>query len=124
MNVVDSSAWLEYIAGNSVATTFAPAIEDAENLIVPSITIYEVNKRLLVQHRETVAANAMSLMREGRVIDLSAALAEEASRQASTNGLTLADSIIYTTALQYGAILWTTDKHFKGLPNVRYFEKQ
>lgn len=123
MNVVDSSAWLEYIADSPLASVFGPAIEDSEQLIVPAITIYEVNKRLLVQQRESVAADAMLLMREGKVVPLDALLAEEASREAVTNKLSLADSIIYATAVLHGATVWTTDKHFKNLPNVEYREK-
>ncbi len=123
MNVVDSSAWLEYIADSPLASVFGPAIEDSEQLIVPAITIYEVNKRLLVQRRESVAADAMLLMREGKVVPPDALLAEEASREAVTNKLSLADSIIYATAVLHGATVWTTDKHFKGLPNVEYREK-
>ncbi|HET6399934.1 MAG TPA: type II toxin-antitoxin system VapC family toxin [Candidatus Kapabacteria bacterium] len=124
MNVVDSSAWLEYIADSPLASEFAPAIENFEQLVVPSITLYEVNKRLLVQHRDSVAADAMELMQEGRVIDLNSSIAIEASRQAKTNGLSLADSIIYATATLFSATLWTTDKHFKDLPNVEYREKR
>ncbi len=50
MNVVDSSAWLEFVAGNPLASVFQPVIEDIENLIVPTITLYEVGKRLLVKN--------------------------------------------------------------------------
>ena len=123
MNVVDSSGWLEYFANSSLASEFAPAIEDAEHLIVPSISIYEVNKRLLAQGRHSVAADAMLLMQGGQVIGLDPSLAIEASRQALTNKLPLADSIIYATAIQHSATVWTTDSHFKGLPNVEYREK-
>ena len=123
MNVVDSSGWLEYFADSPLASEFAPAIENAETLIVPSISIYEVNKRLLVQNLVALAAEALSIMREGIVIPLDDMLAEEASRQAIDNKLALADSIIYATGILHGATIWTTDKHFKGRPNVEYREK-
>jgi toxin FitB len=120
MNVVDSSGWLEYFADSPLASEFSAVIEDAPNLIVPAITLYEVNKRLIVQQRER---DAMILMHEGKVVDLTATLSIEASRQAALNKLHLADSIIYATTMLHGAILWTTDKHFKGLPNVAFREK-
>ncbi|HWF45077.1 MAG TPA: type II toxin-antitoxin system VapC family toxin [Candidatus Kapabacteria bacterium] len=123
MNVVDSSAWLEYIGGSPLASVFAPAIEDGEHLVVPSIAIYEVNKKLLVERRLKVAEDAMKLMQEGKVISLDPSLAMEASQQAISNKLPLADSVIYATAMLFGATIWTTDKHFKGLPNVEYREK-
>ena len=37
MNVVDSSAWLEYFSDGPNASEFADAITDLERLIVPSI---------------------------------------------------------------------------------------
>ncbi len=45
MNVVDSSGWLEYFADEPNADFFAPAIENAKELVVPAISIYEVFKR-------------------------------------------------------------------------------
>jgi toxin FitB len=55
MNVVDSSGWLEYFANGPNADFFAPAIEDPINLIVPSISLYEVFKRVLQQRGEDEA---------------------------------------------------------------------
>jgi hypothetical protein len=47
MNVVDSSGWLEYFADGPNADFFAPAIESISELVVPSVSIYEVFKRVL-----------------------------------------------------------------------------
>ena len=49
MNVVDSSGWLEYFADGPNASFFAPAIEATDALVVPSISVYEVFKRVLQQ---------------------------------------------------------------------------
>ncbi|HYJ78463.1 MAG TPA: hypothetical protein VEW03_02580 [Longimicrobiaceae bacterium] len=46
MNVVDSSAWLEYLANGSNAPLFAAAIEEIDRLIVPTISVFEVFKRV------------------------------------------------------------------------------
>ncbi len=119
LNVVDSSAWLEYLADTRQAAHFADALEDGENLIVPVVTIYEVFKKVLRQRGESKALQVASLMQSGRVIDLDPNLAIEAARYP----LPLADSIIYATAMRAEATLWTQDQHFKGLPNVRFFSK-
>ncbi len=119
-NVVDSSGWLEYFTDSDRASLFAPAIEDAENLLIPTISIYEVFKKVLRWRGENDALQVASAMQIGQLIDLDCALALEAAR----HSLSLADSIIYTTATQHGATLWTQDEHFKDLPNVRYFPKQ
>ncbi len=55
MNVVDSSGWLEYLAGEENADFFAPAIENTSELIVPTISIFEVFKRFLQQRDEKEA---------------------------------------------------------------------
>lgn len=119
MNVVDSSAWLEYLADTHRADLFAPAIEDTEHLIVPTISIYEVYKKVLRELGEDAAAHVFSLMSQGRVIDLDSSLALEAAKFL----LPLADSIIYATALRHEATLWTQDSHFEQIAGVRYFKK-
>ena len=118
-NVVDSSAWLEYLANTKQAAHFAGALEDTDNLVVPVITIYEVFKKVLRERNEGEAMQVVSLMQAGTVVDLDQSLALGAVRYA----LPLADSIIYATAMDRGATLWTQDDHFRELPHVRYFPK-
>jgi predicted nucleic acid-binding protein len=118
-NVVDSSAWLEYLANTKQAAHFAGALEDTDKLVVPVITIYEVFKKVLRERNEGEAMQVVSLMQAGTVVDLDQSLAVEAARYA----LPLADSIIYATAMSRGATLWTQDEHFRELPNVRYYPK-
>lgn len=45
MNVVNSSAWLEYFADGPNAGFFAKPIEDTARLVVPSVSLYEVFKK-------------------------------------------------------------------------------
>ncbi len=120
MNVVDSSAWLEYFANGPNASYFAPPIEKTADLIVPSLTLYEVFKRILVQRDEGAALHAVAAMQQGQVVDLDASLALTAARVSVERKLPMADSIILTTAAIHGAELWTQDADFKGLPGVRY----
>ncbi len=119
-NVVDSSGWLEYFTDSDRAPLFASAIEDAENLFVPVISIYEVFKKVLRERGEDDALQVASMMQVGQLVDLDCALALEAAR----HPLPLADSIIYATAMHHKATLWTQDEHFKDLPNVRFFPRQ
>lgn len=123
MNVVDSSAWLEYFADAANAAAFAAAIEATDELVVPTICLYEVFKRLLQQRGAATALQAMAYMRQGHVVDLDAALALDAARLGVAHRLPLADSIILATARQHGATLWTQDADFEGLEGVRYLAK-
>jgi len=123
MNVVDSSGWLEYFANGPNADFFASSVEDTSNLIVPSITIFEVFKRVLQQKNESDALRAVALMQQGSVVDLDVSIALQAARVSVDHDLPLADSIILATALANNAVLWTQDADFDGLPGVQYKAK-
>lgn len=120
MNVVDSSAWLEYFANGPNAGFFAPAIQETSELLVPSLTVYEVFKRILQQREEGHALQAVALMEQGQVIDLDAPLTLLAARTSMEHRLPFADSVVLATARTHHAVLWTQDADFKGLPGVKY----
>ena len=124
MNVVDSSAWLAYFADESNAQHFANAIEAPDSLIVPSITLLEVFKKVAQQRSEGVALQYVAVMQQGRVVPLDASLALLAAALGARHKLPLADSIIYATAQQSNALVWTQDADFEGLVNVNYFTKK
>ena len=121
MNVVDSSAWLAYFAGDRNAQEFSVPIEDIENLLVPSITLTEVFKSMMRQRGEDMALQAITHMEQGRVVPLGSMLALDAAVYGVKLKLPLADSIIYATARKFHAVVWTQDADFKELPGVRYF---
>lgn len=123
MNVVDSSAWLEYFAGGPNTSYFSAAVEDVEALIVPSICIYEVFKRVLQQRDENSALQAIAQMRLGKVVALDDLLAIEAAHLSHGLKLAMADSIILATAKHFDAVVWTQDDDFDGLPGVHYRAK-
>ena len=123
MNVVDSSGWLEYFADGPNADFFAPAIEDATELVVPTISLYEVFKRASLQKGEDEALQFVANMMEGNIIDLDARIALNAARISANMKLPMADSVILATAQAYDATLWAQDSHFKDVPGVRYIEK-
>ena len=116
---LDSSCWIEYLRDTPRAELFASAAENPDQLLVPIVTIHEVTKKLHREISPKVAAYAEALMCRVRVIDFDLALC----RAAIGSTLPLADSLIYATARTHGAVLWTQDQHFEGLPGVNYFSK-
>lgn len=124
MNVVDSSAWLSYFAGDANAERFSRPIENIEKLIVPSITITEVFKCIFRQRGEDMALEAIAHMEQGKVIPLDGSLAIDAAQYGLEHRLPLADSIIYATAQKYDALIWTQDMDFKSLEGVKYYSKR
>ena len=120
MNVVDSSGWLEYVAGGPNAAFFAKAIESTRELVVPTLSVYEVFKRILQQRGEGAALQVIAVMQQGEVIELSSALALQAARLAVDLRLPMADSIMLATARAFDATLWTQDADFEDLADVKY----
>lgn len=123
MNVVDSSAWLEYFADGPNSATFAPAIERTRDLVVPSVCLLEVFKRVLQQRDEGSALTAVAVMGRGQVVALDGPLALLAARLGLEFKLPLADSVVFATARRHGAVVWTQDADFEGLPQVRFIPK-
>ena len=123
MNLVDSSGWLEYFADGENADFFASSIEDTEHLVVSTINIYEVFKRILIQRDEHSALQAIAIMEQGHVVDLSSEISLSAALISSEYKIPMADSMIYATAKASKATLWTQDIDFEALEGVKYIKK-
>lgn len=123
MNVVDSSGWLEYLAGGPNAAFFAPALQATDELVVPVVCIYEVFRRVLAQRGEEAALQAAGLMSQGQVADMTRDLALDAAVLSGNLKLAMADSFILATARAHEATLWTQDADFAGLDGVAYVAK-
>lgn len=124
MNVVDSSGWLEYFAAGPNADFFQGAVEATSELVVPTVSVYEVFKRVLQQRGEGDALQAVALMQQGSVVDLTTPIALDAARASVALGVPMADSIIYATARAFEATLWTQDSDFATVEGVRYVAKR
>lgn len=124
MNVVDSSGWLEYFADGPNADFFSWAIEATAELLVPTVSLYEVFKRVMQQRGEGDALQAVALMQQGQVIELSSPLALSAARLSLAHRLPMADSMMLASAKAHGATLWTQDSDFDGIPGVKYQVKK
>jgi predicted nucleic acid-binding protein len=123
MNVVDSSAWLEYFADGPNASAFARAIESPAALVVPTLSLFEVFKRVCQQVGEEEGLKKIALMEQGQVVDLDRATALEAARLSLQHGIALADSVMLATARRHKATLWTQDADFAGMEDVRYYAR-
>jgi len=123
MNVVDSSAWLEYFGEGPNASFFRSTVMNTAELLVPAISIFEVFKRILLQRSERDALEALAFMQQGAVINLDVDLAIEAARLSFIEHLPMADSIILATASKYHAVLWTQDADLARFANVQYIKK-
>lgn len=124
MNLVDSSAWLEYFANGPNAASFAKPIERLDRLLVPALCLFEVFKCVFQQRDENDALHAVAAMHQGLVVDLNADLALRAARLSIAHKLPMADSVILATAHAFEATLWTQDADFKNIDGVQYKKRR
>lgn len=123
MNLIDSSAWLAYFAGGPAAQHVTAAIENIERLLVPTIVLLEVTRRVIQQRDEDAALQVAAVLHQGHIVPLESGIALSAAHFGVVHKLPLADSIIFATAKQFDATIWTFDADFKDLPGVKYFSK-
>ena len=109
--------------GTGIGGKVAPVIENPNELIVPTIILYEVYKKLLAEKGEEYAMDVISYMQTGKVIELTAGLSLAAAQISRKHKLAMADSIIYATSVHLPAVIFSCDKHFKDIPNIQYFPR-
>lgn len=124
MNVVDSSGWVEYLADGPGASFFAPAIENVESLLVPTIVMNEVLRKAFREGGEEALRSVRTALRQGRVVPLDERIAESAARLGVEFKLPLADALVLAAARAEAATLWTQDRDFEGIPGVRFQKKR
>ena len=124
MNIIDSSLWLEYFSGTLKNKFVIDIIEDSANQYVPSVCIYEVYKRMLIDKDEIVALSSTGFMQNAVVVSITPEIAILAAKLGKEHKLPMADSIIYAIAKIYNAEVYTQDKHFENLEMVFYFGKE
>lgn len=116
--LVDSSGWLEALTGDILAPHFQPYLEREADLVVPTIVIYEVRKKLKSGLGDCIADQFLSHALRARVVALDEHLAVAAASISIQHRLAMADAIIYATARALEAELITGDASFENLPNV------
>jgi predicted nucleic acid-binding protein len=112
IRLLDSSGWLEFFIDGPNAKRFRAVLEQPENLLVPTIVIYEVCRKLLQILTQQEVLAAVAIMRRSRIIDLDESLAIYAATISQQHKLAMADSIILAVAQNYNAEIWTQDQIF------------
>ena len=110
--------------GSKHGKLFYDIAKNKGTLVVPAITIYEVFKKLYLLVGKEKTFESIGMMTTGSVVDLNIEIAIKAAKFSIDKKIAMADSIIYVTAGEYKATVWTMDADLKGLPNVKYFAKK
>lgn len=122
MILVDSFGWIEYFANGRLAERYVKYIETTEEIIVPTVVIYEVYKQLKSKRGEKIAQDAYAHMAKASMVPLTDDIAVKAADISLASGLAMADAIIYVTAMSNNAKLVTSDSHLKNLAGVTFIE--
>lgn len=116
--LVDSSGWLEALTGDTNAAAFQSYLQQEPEILVPTIVLYEVYRKLRHEMGSGMAAQFLSHALRCQIVSLDADLAIAAAQASIQHRLHMADAIIYATAVSLGARLITSDQHFQNLPGV------
>lgn len=118
--VVDSTGWVEFLGNGPKADAFAKYLEHQQSVLLPTIVVYEVYKKILREQGQNLAERFLShaFAFHEREVPLDISLAALAAKTSLETSLPMADAIIYATARSRQAELITSDSHFSGLPGV------
>jgi predicted nucleic acid-binding protein len=123
MRVVDTSAWIEWLAGSRLAETVDTALPPSGEWLVPTIVQMELAKWVRREFPAEKAEQLIAFTTTCVIADLTTDIAIFAAEICARHKLATADAIIYATALTYEADLLTCDRHFENLPGVCYLAK-
>ncbi len=123
MLLVDSSGWLEFLTDGPLAGTYAQHLKRLDDVLTPTIVLYEVYKVIKRQRSEEEALTVVAQMGKTQVVLLSDMIALTAADASLTYQLAMADAIVYATALIHKAKLVTSDADLASLPGVVYLKK-
>ena len=121
--MVDSCGWLEHFLDGNNSAFFTPVLKDTAQLIVPSVSVYEVCRRVLMLYGAQQADMVRRAMMSVTVVQLDATGMYQAALASKQYQLHMADAIIWQTAQSHGATLYTQDADLQGLPGVAYQAK-
>ena len=124
MKVVDSVGWVAYLAGGRMADEYETHLLGQDEIVTPTIVLYEVYRYLLRELGDEEASLSAAQVAKTRTVPLTDALATAAADVSIKHKLPMADAIIYATALSEGATVVTSDEHFKGLPDVEFIPRE
>jgi predicted nucleic acid-binding protein len=123
LKIVDSVGWIAYLSDAPLADEYAEYIASPSDLVTPTVVLHEVYKHSVRNFGEETARFALAAIVKTEVIPLTSGLAVWAAQVGIRHKLSLADSVIYATALATGATVVTSDAHFEGLPQVEYIAR-
>lgn len=120
--IVDSCGWLEFLTDGKLAESFATYLQNLDELVTPTIVIYEVYKKVKHERGEENAILIAGQMHTTNIVPLTSNIALLAADVSLKYRLPMADAIVYATSLAEKCKIVTSDSHFKELIGVIFIE--
>ncbi len=124
MVLVDSNGWIEYFRNGVLADRFEKYLIDLNKVVIPSVLIFEVYKKVKRERSEEQALQIVGQMLKARVVNLDADLMLNAGDISIKYSLPMVDAIIYATAMREKCPVVTSDPHLEKLENVIYINPE
>ena len=118
--LIDSSGWIEFFTGGPLAGRYASYLTEANQLVTPTIVLYEVYKKIKRERGAEMAMMIAGRLNATEVVPLTDSLALFAADVSLRHGLAMADAIVYATSKEREAEVITSDADLKNLPGVVY----
>jgi toxin FitB len=118
--IIDSPGWLEYLSSGPKAVDFATYIEIPENVLLPTIVLYEVYRVLVHEQCHELAEGFLSqmFMSSERLVNIDVDLAQRAALLSIEKQMCMATAMVYAAALKHRATLVTSDSRLESLDSV------
>ena len=116
--LVDSSCWIELFTGGKRASACEKRIKRTTSILVPTLVIYEVYKKIATKVGEAQSLSAVGYLSQNQVLLLDRATSLYAADLSIELGLPMADSIILAHSRIERAELMTLDDDFLGIDGV------
>ena len=117
--VFDSSCWIEVLTQGPLSKICDKELRNATQVLIPTIVIYEVYKKISSSISEDQALSVVALMSQHKIVDLTRDISIAAADLSLARKLPMADSLVLAHAQYEDAILVTLDNEFRGIPHVK-----
>lgn len=119
---VDSYGWVERFTDGPKATAYNHVIDSVRqgDLVTSVVVLYEVYRKVKKAKDEETALEAVAALSQTKVVPVDQTISLEAADYSLEHCLHFADALIYATARQFSAPLYTSDEDLKGLKDVTF----
>lgn len=117
--LLDSSVWIEILGSGPLAELSKKELRTASSVVVPTVVLFEVYKKIVSSVGEDQALSAAALLSQHVLVDLTQEVALTAADLSLQHKLGMADSLVLAHAHHAGAVLVTLDNDFSELLGVK-----